>query len=113
MMIGISNKSFSELYSDHKPKCKKESALAVKGKVKNIKPLCPSMKYSCWYYVEFEKELPVCDLCDIESKVPWMFPEKEEELEVKDLMIAEQIVPYWMIIEKEDELEVTNLVNYE
>ena len=104
----------SNAYSDNdnKPKKRKCKCTINKiDKINNISTLNNTIEFSSWYYIEFERELPVTDLSEIEiiDRVSWMFPEKEYELKVTDFQPTEQVIPVWFINEKEPELEVMNL----
>ena len=98
--------------SDNKPKKRKCKCTIKKiDRINDISTLNNTVEFSSWYYVEFERELPVTDLSEIKiiDRVLWMFPEKECELKVSDFQPTEQVVPFWIIIEKETELEVSDL----
>ncbi len=99
-------------YFDNKPKTKSKCNTKTINKIDDISTLNNTMEFAAWNYIEFESELPVTCLeeINITERISWLFPEYEKELDVPDYKDTKDIIPYWMIIEQEAELEVLDLV---
>ena len=113
IILGIASElTTASVYEDNKPKKKKKNSSKMVDSSLNINAKCNIEDYTNWNAIEFEQELDVTDLKDINisEKISWMLPEYEKELRVTNYRKTEDVFPYWIMIEDEPELKVLDLV---